>query len=136
MALAGALCMVVNALTGFTNRSLRAYVAALLGATYTASQMSYDLRRLRLHGLIERLPRSNVYTLTPDGIGVTLFYTKIHDRLLRPLLAADHPPAPLELRRALSDHRPSRRRLRRKRTYQAGAMKPVRTRGGPNPKKV
>ncbi len=101
MALAGALCMVVNALTGFTNRSLRAHVAALLGTTYTASQMSYDLRRLRLHGLIERLPRSNVYTLTPDGIRVTLFYSKVHDRLLRPLLAADHPPASLELRRAL-----------------------------------
>ena len=101
MALAGALCMVVNALTGFTNRSLRAHVAALLGATYTASQMRYDLRRLRLHGLIERLPRSNVYTLTPDGIRVTLFYIKVHDRLLCPLLAADHPLAPLELRRAL-----------------------------------
>jgi hypothetical protein len=101
MALAGALCMVVNALGGFTNRSLRAHVAELLGTTYTASQMSYDLRRLRLHGLIERLPRSNVYAPTPDGIRVALFYTKVHDRLLRPLLAADHPPAPLELRRAL-----------------------------------
>lgn len=101
MALAGALCMVVNALTGFTNRSLRAHVAALLGTTYTPSQMSYDLRRLRLHGLIERLPRSNVYTLTHDGIRFALFYTKVNERLLRPLLAADHPPAPLPLRRAL-----------------------------------
>lgn len=91
MALAGALCMVVHAVAGFTNRSLRALVAGSLGATYTASQMSYDLRRLRLHGLIQRLPGTNTYVLTSDGIRVALFYTKVHDRVLRPLLAADHP---------------------------------------------
>jgi hypothetical protein len=32
---------------------------------------------------------------------VAIFYTKVHDRLLRPLIAADAPPAPIELRRAL-----------------------------------
>jgi hypothetical protein len=32
---------------------------------------------------------------------VAIFYTKVHDRLLTPLLAADKPPAPLPLRRAL-----------------------------------
>jgi hypothetical protein len=101
MALAGALCMVVHAVAGFSNRSLRALVAGLLGTTYTASQMTYDLRRLRLHGLIQRLPGSNTYVPTPDGIRVALFYTKVHDRLLAPLLAADHPPAPPALRHAL-----------------------------------
>lgn len=101
MALAGTLCMVVHAVAGFTNRSLRALVAGKLGATYTASQMTYDLRRLRLHGLIQRLPHTNTYLPTPDGIRVAVFYTKLHDRLLRPLLAADHPPAPRELRAAL-----------------------------------
>jgi predicted MarR family transcription regulator len=65
--------------------------------------MTYDLRRLRLHGLIERIPRTNTYTLTPDGARVVLFYTKVHGRLLRPLIAAaDQPPAPIELRRALA----------------------------------
>ena len=65
--------------------------------------MTYDLRRLRLHGLIERLPGTNTYRTTPDGIRVAVFYTKLHGRLLRPLLdAADQPPAPLELRRALA----------------------------------
>ena len=54
MALAGALCLVVHAVTGFTNKSLRGQVAGLLGRDYSSSQMSYDLRRLRLHGLIER----------------------------------------------------------------------------------
>jgi len=87
---------------GFTNASLRGLVAGLLG-TYSRAQMTYDLRRLRLHGLIERLPHSNTYLLTPEGVRVAIFYTKVHSRLLRPLIAAGHqPPAPLELRRALT----------------------------------
>jgi hypothetical protein len=102
MALAGALCMFVNAVTGFTNASLRGQVAGLLGRDYSRNQMSYDLRRLRLHGLVERIPHTNTYRVTSDGIRVALFYTKLSERLLEPLLGADQPPAPLELRRALS----------------------------------
>jgi hypothetical protein len=64
MALTGALCACLLAVTGITNRSLRARVAELLGVAYTTSQMSYDLRRLRLKGLIARLPGTNSYTLT------------------------------------------------------------------------
>ena len=101
MALAGALCLVVHAVTGFTNRSLRGHVAGLLGHDYSSSQMSYDLRRLRLHGLIERSPGTNSYALTPEGIRVAVFYTKVRARLLGPLLEGDEPPAPVELRRAL-----------------------------------
>jgi predicted MarR family transcription regulator len=62
--------------------------------------MSYDLRRLRLHGLIQRLPHSNTYHLTPEGIRVAVFYTKLQNRLLRPLLDADKAPAKIEIRRA------------------------------------
>ena len=100
MALLGALCIGLNAL-GFTHRSLRAQVNHLLGAAYSTNQMSYDLGRLRLNGLIARLEGTNTYQLTSDGQRVAVFYTKIHDRLLRPLLAANAPPAPAELRRAL-----------------------------------
>ncbi|CAN5367206.1 hypothetical protein BH23ACT6_BH23ACT6_18380 [soil metagenome] len=101
MALLGALCTTLNAL-GFTNRSLRAQVSHLLGAAYTAGQASYDLARLSRNGLIERLPHTNTYQLTAEGQRVAIFYTKVHQRLLRPLLAADAPPAPPELRRALT----------------------------------
>lgn len=102
MALAGALCVLVHAVAGFTNKSLRELVAGLLGADYTSSQMTYDLRRLRLHGLIRRLPHTNTYVLTPEGQRVAVFYTKVRDRLLRPLLDSDVPPAAPELRRALA----------------------------------
>jgi hypothetical protein len=101
MALAGALCAGLHAVAGFTNRSLRAQVSTLLGDQYSMGQMSYDLRRLRMKGLITRLPHSNTYVLTPDGQRVTIFYTKLHNRLLRPLAAANNPPAPLPLRQAL-----------------------------------
>ena len=105
MALLGALCVGLNAV-GFTNRSLRAQVSHLLGLTdpngYTVNQMSYDLARLRLNDLIERRPHTNTYDLTADGQRVAIFYTKVHDRLLRPLIAADRPPAPPEIRTALA----------------------------------
>jgi len=79
---------------GITNKGLRGQVAGLLGTDYTRAQMTYDLRRLRLKGLVTRLPHSNTYVLTADGQRVAIFYTKVHNRLLRPLLAADQRPAP------------------------------------------
>jgi len=101
MALAGALCTTLLAATGITNKSLRALMTGLLHAPYTPGQMTYDLRRLRLTGLIRRIEHTNRYALTPDGIKVAVFYTKLYNRLLRPLLAADQPQAPPELRAAL-----------------------------------
>ena len=102
MAVAAALCCVVHAVAGFANQRLRGLVAGLLGVDYTSHQMTYDLRRLRLHGLITRLPQTNRYVLTPEGLRVAIVCTKLQDRLLRPLLEADRPPASPELRRALN----------------------------------
>jgi len=106
MALAGALCCVVHAVTGVTNQSLRGLVAGLLGHDYSTNQMTYDLRRLRLHGIIERIPHTHTYRLTQEGIRVAVFYTKLHRQLLGPLLEANHPPAPIDVRHALAtiDH--------------------------------
>ena len=106
MALAGALSLTLFGATGLTNKSLRALTARLLGTCYSASQMTYDLRRLRLNGLIRRIEHTHTYVLTPDGQRLAIFYTKLYDRLLRPLAAADQPQAPPELRQALAviDH--------------------------------
>ena len=101
-ALAGALCTSVLAVTGITNKSLRALMTGLLGGIdYTMNQASYDLARLARNGLITRVPDKNLYRLTGDGLRFAIFYTKLHDRLLRPLLAADNPPAPPPVRNAL-----------------------------------
>ena len=101
-ALAGALAATITAATGITNKSLRALIAGLLNARYTPGQMTYDLRRLRLNGLIRRLPHTNRYVLTADGLRIAVFYTKIYNRLLVPLTAANQPQAPPELRAALA----------------------------------
>lgn len=104
MALAGALAMTANLVGGFSNKTLRPIIATLLGpdgGDYSRGRCCYDLRRLRMKGLIVRVPHSNTYVLTEDGQRFAIFYTKIQNRVLRPLMAADQPPAPLAVRQAL-----------------------------------
>ena len=55
--------------------------------------MSYDLRRLRLHGLIERIPGTHRYCVTDFGFHAAVVLRRAHDRLLRPALAAATGPA-------------------------------------------
>ena len=100
-ALAGALAVTLCAVTGITNRSLRALMTGLLGTPYGTTQASYDLARLRRNGLITRRPHANTYDLTPDGLAFAIFYTKVHDRVLTPLSAAGQPQAPPQLSAAL-----------------------------------
>ena len=91
VALLQALCRFAHLPAGFRNRDLRPHIAALLGrdlATYSRGAMTYDLRRLRLHGLIERVPRTHRYTLTSFGCRVAFFCSKVHLRILRPGSAA------------------------------------------------
>ncbi len=88
---------------GFMHRDVRPQVSTLLGRELTPGQMSYDLRRLRLHGLIERVPKTHRYHVTDLGFRVALFLTRSYNRLLRPglsVLTPTEPPAPVPLRRA------------------------------------
>lgn len=82
-------------LTGFTNAQLRAALAPLLGLlTLPRGRVTYDLRRLRLRGLIERVPHSHRYRVTDAGLRTALFVLKVHARILRPGLAQIMPDAP------------------------------------------
>jgi hypothetical protein len=99
--LAGALCNTLLTAVGITSKSLRALMTGLLNTPYTPGQMTCDLRRLRLAGLIHRIEHTSRYVLTPDGIAMAVFCTKLHNRLLRPLMAARQPQAPPPLRDAL-----------------------------------
>jgi hypothetical protein len=96
LALLQALCRFGHLPQGFRNRDLRPVVAALLGrdlSTYSRGAMTYDLRRLRLHGLLDRQPRTHRYTITAEGLRVAFFYTKVYLRILRPTGAALAEPA-------------------------------------------
>jgi hypothetical protein len=100
-ALAGATAAMLFTVTGITNRSLRALMTGLLNRPYSMNQASYDLSRLSRNGLILRVPGSNRYTPTRDGLLFAHFYTKVYDHVLRPLMAPDRPNAPPELTAAL-----------------------------------
>lgn len=80
---------------GLSNRTVRQHVAALRGTPYSSAQMSYDLRRLRLNGLIQRVSHSQTYVLTTLGVRVAQFFTKLYTHLFRPGLAALVPAQPL-----------------------------------------
>ena len=88
---------------GFTSRDLRALLGELLSqppGTITPGQATYDLRRLREHGLIERIPRTHRYQVTDTGLRHAMFLTRAHDRVLQAGLAQLDDPAPTALRAA------------------------------------
>ena len=67
--------------------------------------MTYDLRRRRLHGLIERIPSSHRYRVTELGFRSALFLVRSYVRLLRPglaVLGSREPPLPSPLRKAVT----------------------------------
>jgi hypothetical protein len=93
---------------GFRNKELRQHLAPLLGkdpSTCTQGQMTYQLRRLRLHGLIERQPGTHRYQVTERGLRLSLFFTRSYGRLVRPCLGqvvAVPLPADTRLQQALA----------------------------------
>ena len=58
--------------------------------------MTYQLRRLRLHGLIERIPKTHRYRVTDSGWRTILFYSHTYNRVLRPGLSQVCPALALE----------------------------------------
>jgi len=95
MALMLSLCGFGCLIDGFRSRELRRQVAALLGLgsqQYSASQMSYDLRRLLRKGIICRVPGSQRCYLTPYGWRLARFYARLEARVFRPALTAMNTP--------------------------------------------
>src|ERR1039458_6104896 len=96
MALLACLCSYQHLIVGLTNRSLRALIAGLIPG-YGPRQMTYDLRRLRRKGFIQRIPRTQRYQLTSDGRRLAVFFTKTYTRILNPSLAELDPTLPPEI---------------------------------------
>ena len=107
LALLGAIVLFRFLPRGFRNSDLREHMAHLLGLPLeliTQGKMTYDLRRLRLHGFIERIPHSKNYRVTDFGFRASLFLSRTHARLFRPglaVLASRDPPTPAPLRDAV-----------------------------------
>jgi hypothetical protein len=89
MALFAALSRFAPALNGFRHSDLRPVVQTLLQCDeYTSSQMTYDLRRLRLKGLIARIQGTHRYIITSYGRRVAALMTKLHARIFNLASAA------------------------------------------------
>jgi hypothetical protein len=87
LALMQTLCLFALNPMGFRHRDVRTPVAQFLGRApdaYAASHMTYDLRRLRVHGLIERVPQSHRYRLTDLGARMAMLYVRVYARGFRP----------------------------------------------------
>lgn len=81
---------------GFANQDLRPRLAHLRGlepSLIRPGQMTYHLRRLRLHGLITRVPHTHRYEVTPEGRRLALFCTRLQARVLQPGITAILPEA-------------------------------------------
>jgi hypothetical protein len=96
MALLACVCSYTHLFAGLTNRSLRELIAGLIPG-YGARQMTYDLRRLRRKGFIQRIPRTQRYELTSDGYRLAVFFTKTYTRIVNPSLAELDPTLPTEI---------------------------------------
>jgi hypothetical protein len=80
----------------FRNKDLREHIAPLLGmkpSQLTPGRVTYDLRRMRLHELIERIPKTHRYRITAKGLRTAIFYTRLYNRSLRTGLAVISPEA-------------------------------------------
>ena len=101
-AYSAAMSLLINSLPGPDSiGSAVRKVGGAPGQPYSMNRASYDLTRLRRNNLIARHPGRNLYTLTADGLAFAIFYTKVHNRMLRPLMATAAPQAPPPLRAAL-----------------------------------
>lgn len=105
-ALLAACCALALRPAGFTSRDLRHLLAPQLGKApedMSGGQISYDLRRLRAHQIIQRIPHSRTYQITADGLSTALFFTRLTRRVIIPGLteiAGTSPPPSSPLRQA------------------------------------
>jgi hypothetical protein len=86
MALLASVASFAHVIGGLTNRGLRSQMAILWRPGYSAAQATYDLRRLRLKGFIERVERTNTYRVTAHGLRIATFFSQLAARVVVPAL--------------------------------------------------
>jgi len=57
----------------------------LKSSDYSINQLRYDLRKLRVHGLIERIPHTYFYRLTENGLKAALLMVQLRRLIYGPL---------------------------------------------------
>lgn len=93
MALLAAIAAFTHTINGLTNASLTRLVQGLYQPGYHHRQATYDLRRLRRNGLIERVPGTHTYHVTEHGRAIATLFTKLAARVVAPALTDLETPA-------------------------------------------
>jgi hypothetical protein len=79
------------------NRDIHQAILTTFGLSsgaYTLTQLRYDLRKLKAHGLLERIGRGYLYRLTDKGVKVALMFVLFHKRVCGPLANSLFPTDP------------------------------------------
>jgi len=97
-------------LVGWRSAKIHAAVLAAFGLTtdrYSLTQLRYDLRKLKAHGLLERIGRTYAYRLTDKGIRAGALFILFHKRVCGPLANSlfqhrpeDRAPQPAKIEKA------------------------------------
>jgi len=83
----------------FTTAQLLPHVVETLGCSvqhYKIGSLRYDLSKLRAKGLVDKLPHSRRYQLTPNGYRLCVVYLKLFEKFYAPLAAAIAQPLPAD----------------------------------------
>jgi len=75
----------------FRTGDLHLRAAQALGLTtdtYRLSQLRYDLAKLRAKGLVLKVPKTQSYRLSPQGMRICVLFLKLFHRVYAPLSAA------------------------------------------------
>lgn len=75
----------------FRTRDLHQRAAEALGMTtdtYRLGQLRYDLAKLRAKGLVLKVPKTQTYRLSPQGMRICVLFLKLFQRVYAPLSAA------------------------------------------------
>jgi hypothetical protein len=97
---------------GLSSRDLAAKVRELTGHTeaqYGSRQGSYDLKKLRAKGLVQRVQKSRRYEATQSGLRTMAAVAILREQVLQPILGkachlGPHPPLAPENHGPLEDH--------------------------------
>jgi hypothetical protein len=97
-------------LAGWRTARIHEAVLAAFGLTadrYSLTQLRYDLRKLKAHGLLERIGRTYAYRLTDKGIRAGALFILFHKRVCGPLAHSlfqhrpeDRSPQPAKIEKA------------------------------------
>lgn len=86
---------------GFRSEHLAARVSEILGAPYTSRQASYDLKKLRGKGWVERVSGTRSYLASVESLRTMAAAVLLREKVLHPLLSENHRGIPRRPRNRL-----------------------------------